>query len=357
MIDQSKINPNLVDILEHLVTESIENLSKSACEILKSDLLTNQVFRKQVFRKIDKQNVDVELKKRSQILKSIFPKVIEYQENLQIPTHFATPSTLWYVWIPLAIHLGERYQGKTIIQGILGGQGTGKTTMTKFLKLILDSLGYECVNLSLDDLYKTYGERAEIKKLDPEIQWRGVPSTHDIRLGLDTLDRLCSDNSIEETSWEIPRFDKSLYSGAGDRIDSEKILIKPKIILFEGWFVGVRPLDSELIRQQVPEVDLQFVLKMNAKLEDYLPLWQKLDSLWLLLPQDYRFSLGWRQEAERKLITGMSNEEVKQFVRYFWRSLPPEIFITPLRNTVDLVIEINEDRLITALKTPLIQLI
>jgi D-glycerate 3-kinase len=159
------------------------------------------------------------------------------------------------------------------------------------------------------------------------------------------------------TSWEIPRFDKTVNSGAGDRTDPEKIFTKPQIILFEGWFVGVRPVDPDLIQKQVAESDRQFVLKMNAKLQDYLPLWQKLDGLWLLLPQDYRYSIKWRQEAEHKLTTGMSGREIEQFVHYFWRSLPPEIFITPLRSSrfVDLVIEINSDHEVTALTIPVLQ--
>ncbi len=338
------------DILSILQNLTKSGLSKSESEILKSELIKDQTSC-QIFH-INSENIEWEFEKRSQILKSISPQITESQLNLQINSSLL--STLWYVWIPLAIQLGDKYQkkyeGKIIIQGILGGQGTGKTTMSKFLKLILAVMGYECVNLSLDDLYKTYSEREEIKKLDPEIQWRGVPSTHDLQLGIDTLEQLCSDRSV----WEIPRFNKSAHSGGGDRTDPELIFTKPQIILFEGWFVGVQPVALDAINAYgfAKESERQFVLKMNAKLEDYLPLWQKLNSLWLLLPQDYRYSLKWRQEAEHKLTTGMSDSEIANFVYYFWRSLPPEIFITPLRYSVDLVIEINSDHRITALINP-----
>jgi len=37
-------------------------------------------------------------------------------------------------------------------QGILGGQGTGKTTLAAMLSLILGQLGYHTLSLSLDDL-------------------------------------------------------------------------------------------------------------------------------------------------------------------------------------------------------------
>lgn len=46
---------------------------------------------------------------------------------------------------------------------------------------------------------------------------------------------------------------------------------------------------------------------------------------------------------------GMSESEVKEFVNYFWRSLHPELFITPLTQNpelTDLVVEISPDPLI-----------
>jgi D-glycerate 3-kinase len=339
-------NPAIaLSIIGHLIDSE---LIPQSYKILNSELLKDRTAC-QIFN-VTSQNIEFILEKRSQILKAILPEIDQeaQQSHIQINNLL---ETLWHVWIPLAVQLGDRYQGTAIIQGILGGQGTGKTTMTKFLKIILKYLGYECVNLSLDDLYKTYSEREEIKKLDPQIHWRGVPSTHDIQLGLDTLEHLRCELPFGKTSWEIPQFDKSLHSGAGDRIDSKKIFTKPQIILFEGWFVGVCPVDPVLIHQQVPESDCQFVLKMNAKLEDYLSLWQKLDRLWMLLPQDYRFSLKWRKQAERKMITGMSDREIEEFVHYFWRSLPPEIFITPMRQFADLVIEIDFNHQVINLQT------
>jgi D-glycerate 3-kinase len=44
--------------------------------------------------------------------------------------------------------------------------------------------------------------------------------------------------------------------------------------------------------------------------------------------------------------SGMSEKEVEQFVNYFWRSLHPELFISPLIQSptfADLVIEVNAD--------------
>ncbi|AFY75351.1 putative kinase [Synechococcus sp. PCC 7502] len=331
-------DPNLLAVLVKLIGSS--SLTTFDHNLLKANLLFDQASC-QGFN-VNSANIDEVIARRSQILKSIFNTTPK--SKFPLPINESLIPTLWYVWIPLAMQLAAKFQGTPIIQGIIGGQGAGKTTMTKFLQMILAAMGYACVSFSLDDLYKTYAEREELKKLDPDIQWRGVPGTHDLELGINTLNQLCCDHS----PWQIPRFDKSLYAGAGDRTDPETIFIKPQIILFEGWFVGVRPVDPVVINNW--QGDRQFVHKMNHKLQDYLPLWQKLHSLWLLLPQDYRFSLGWRQDAESKQGKGMSTREIEKFVHYFWRSLPPEIFITPLSASADLVIELDSTHAVTALK-------
>ena len=47
--------------------------------------------------------------------------------------------TLWNLWLPLAMQLSTQKQSlnRPLIQGILGGQGTGKTTLCQVLRLIL----------------------------------------------------------------------------------------------------------------------------------------------------------------------------------------------------------------------------
>ncbi|MEG4108624.1 glycerate kinase [Microcoleus sp. S13_C5] len=284
--------------------------------------------------------------------------------------------TLWNLWLPLAMQLSTTKQSlnRPLIQGILGGQGTGKTTLCQVLRLILGKLGYSTVSLSLDDLYKTYADRQQLQKADPRLIWRGPPGTHDIDLGIAVLDKLrgsltdnlaAGDNPKSDAlkpdlinkNIEIPRFDKSAYGGAGDRSQPE-IISGADIVLFEGWFVGVNPvvdakLNEFLATAPFPiftESDCQFARDMNAKLHDYLPLWNRLDRLMVLYPQDYRISQVWRNQAEREMMaagkSGMSEAEINRFVEYFWKALHPELFIKSMLegDRVDLVIEILDDR-------------
>ncbi|MGF2035286.1 MAG: glycerate kinase [Nostoc sp. CmiVER01] len=298
---------------------------------------------------ITPENVDEVIEKRSHLLKSVFPAFsqfcqtslkVEPQEMLQV---------LWDLWLPLGIKLASQRQQleRPLIQGILGGQGTGKTTMSKVLSLILDQLGYRTVSLSLDDLYKTYSDRLVLTQQDPRLIWRGPPGTHDVDLGLNVLDQIRQSQSPVM----LPRFDKSAFGGAGDRTNPEMVT-NVDIVLFEGWFVGVRPINPDVFDTPPPPIitdeDKAFARDMNHRLHDYLPLWERLDSLIVLYPIDYRCSLEWRKQAEQQMIaagkSGMSNAEIEQFVNYFWRSLHPELFIKPLvkdATVVDMVIEIH----------------
>ncbi|MBW4562032.1 MAG: glycerate kinase [Mojavia pulchra JT2-VF2] len=311
-------------------------------------------FRSQAFG-ITPENVAEVIQARSHLLTSVLPTFSQFCQTTLLVQPQAMLQVLWDVWLPLAMKLASRRQqlGSPLIQGILGGQGTGKTTMCQVLTLILQELGYRTLNLSLDDLYKTYSDRLALIQQDPRLIWRGPPGTHDIDLALNVLDQIRhSQNPVT-----VPRFDKSAYKGAGDRTTPE-IVTGVDIVLFEGWFVGVRPIKPEAFDSAPPPIltdeDRQFARDMNEQLRNYLPLWERLDSLIVLYPIDYRCSLAWRKQAERQMIAagkpGMNDTRIEEFVNYFWRSLHPELFIKPLVKSakVDLVVEINPDHTLGA---------
>ncbi|MEC4986993.1 MAG: glycerate kinase [Oscillatoria sp. PMC 1068.18] len=303
---------------------------------------------------ITKVNGFEKIQQRSRLFSVVYPEVVELCTNFGIQNSHETQETLWKLWLPIAIQLAEKRQQlqRPFIQGILGGQGTGKTTLTAILKLILQHFNYPTLTFSLDDLYKTYLERERLKQQDSRLIWRGPPGTHDVKLGIDILDQLRQPN--RKYPLLIPRFDKSLFGGKGDRSEPERV-DAVDLILFEGWFVGVRPINDQAFLATPPPIitpeDRKFAQDCHQKLKEYLPLWEQLDSLMVLYPVDYRLSKKWRQEAEQKMVaqgkSGMSDEEVEKFVEYFWISLHPELFITPLLHNsevVDLVVEIDRDR-------------
>jgi len=296
---------------------------------------------------IDLGNATNVLKNRGEVLEKVYPK-LSLINNLSKQENFL--GNIWNLWLPLAINLAENRQvlNRPLIQGILGSQGTGKTTLATILKLILAELGYTTLSLSLDDLYKTYAERKVLQQKDPRLIWRGPPGTHDVELGISILDKL-RNNSKQPIA--IPRFDKSAFEGAGDRTQPEPVK-NIDIVLFEGWFLGVYPIDVKAFENPpspiVTASDRQFALEMNEKLKEYLPLWERIDNLMVLWPVDYRLSMLWRKQAEQEMRTktksGMSDAETEEFVKYFWKALHPELFIKSLindTNLIDLIIEIQ----------------
>lgn len=265
---------------------------------------------------------------------------------------------------------------RPLIQGILGGQGTGKTTLCRLLCQLLKIMGYSAVSLSLDDLYKTYLDRQQLQIQEPKLRWRGPPGTHDIQLGIDTLQQIRLGNSQQQIA--LPRFDKSLWAGMGDRATPE-LVDQPDIVFFEGWFVGVLPISEKRflvdgitnginngftdeivdgvgvaspVENQASALsfDLSFARYSNQQLQNYLPLWQLIDKLIMLYPNNYQYSLQWRLQAEQEMIysgkPGMDSEKITEFVQYFWQALPPQLFLTPLTGQptpVDLILPLDEN--------------
>ncbi len=298
----------------------------------------------------DTNGLDFSPEERSRLFEQIYPSLQEFCiHNLgwDCPVEI-----LRDLWLPLAMQLQAwRHQiydqsQRPLIQGILGGQGTGKTTLAAVLAQILKTLGLQVCQISIDDLYKTYGDRQRLQQVDPRFCWRGPPGTHDVDLGIAVLQQLRQSQPAE-----VPRFDKSAHGGMGDRALPE-LVAKADIVFLEGWFVGVRPVDPIAFDTAPPPLvtaaDRAFAREVNDRLRDYLPLWDLLDRLIVLAPTDYRYSKQWRREAEHRMMAtgkpGMSDAEIDRFVEYFWRSLHPELFITPLldqSSPADYVIEID----------------
>lgn len=337
------------------------------------DLLLNESRKHNCFDRLALDNCDLNLNlkvvqeivdQRSQLLRLVYPQILETLalHNVQIDPPSSTLPLLWHYWLPLAQSLAHQQQkiGRTFIQGLLGGQGTGKTTLGIVLNILLQYLGKTFLSISLDDLYKTYVDRQKLRDRRPDLIWRGPPSTHDIDLGIQVLRQLRDRNLNNPQPIAIPRFDKSLHNGVGDRIEPE-ISDGADIVLFEGWFVGMHPLPISAFRNFVPpilsESDREFALECNANLYNYQPLWEYLDSLIVLVPEDYSYSLQWRLAAEHNLIaagkSGMSDAEITEFVEYFWKALHPELFMPHMidRNypasCADLVVEISRSHLPT----------
>lgn len=87
-------------------------------------------------------------------------------------------------WRPLSEDIAERYAenagGKPLVVGISGAQGSGKTTLCRFLEVLMVEHNQRAATLSIDDLYLTRAERERLgREVHPLLATRGVPGTHD----------------------------------------------------------------------------------------------------------------------------------------------------------------------------------
>ena len=193
--------------------------------------------------------------------------------------------------------------------------------------------------LSIDDLYLTHEMQSKLAAshpINPLIQSRGQPSTHDLPLALSLFSDLQHGKATK-----IPTYDKSAYGGQGDRLlEKEWAELnrdkrhKTEVVIFEGWCVGFRALSKEkLVREWEGAVeerekggylgrlgwnkfeDVEFV---NEALRRYDQLTNQLDALIHLDAEDPMFVYEWRSQSERNLRetkgSGMTDEQVTDFV-------------------------------------------
>ncbi|HET8725991.1 MAG TPA: glycerate kinase, partial [Alphaproteobacteria bacterium] len=107
---------------------------------------------------------------------------------------------------------------RPVIVGLGAAQGAGKTTLTGAVRTMLAERGIRAAALSIDDFYLTRAEQVALAAANPGnryLQQRGLPGTHDLALGTRTLERLRGLRTGGSVA--LPAYDKSAFSGRGDR--------------------------------------------------------------------------------------------------------------------------------------------
>ncbi len=236
----------------------------------------------------------------------------------------------FYLPVCKKIYRDYKKNKKIKIIGLTGGQGAGKSTITQVLKLILEiKYNLKVVYFSIDDFYKTLGERTVLaKKVNRLFKTRGVPGTHDINLIKKTFVDLTKKIFIPML---VPRFDKS----KDDRFPKkywQKIKQQPNIIIFEGWCVGAKPQQNKdllkpiNILEKKQDLDSKWRLKVNKELKNaYKEIFSKISMLIFLKVPSFDCVYKWRLLQEKKLkLTSkgkkiMSPLQVREFIMYYER--------------------------------------
>lgn len=262
-------------------------------------------------------------------------------------------------YIPFAAWLSQKRStiSDTLVVGINGAQGSGKSTMSHLVTEVLQQgFKLKTVVLSIDDLYKTREQREQMANdIHPLFKTRGVPGTHDTALGINLIKKIKALKMGESLSY--PVFDKS----NDDRIQK---MAWPScqgpidILIFEGWCVGAEAQTEEALKQNINSLeeleDTKGIWRhaVNEHLKtDYKALYNLLDCLVFLQIPSFNCVLPWRDLQERKrenkqrhvheqrLMT--TEAPLKRFIAHYERLT--RFQIEELPGKADLVIKLGED--------------
>lgn len=253
-------------------------------------------------------------------------------------------------WQPLADRItGLAAEKHPLLVGANGAQGSGKSTLCRFLEPLLATRGVKAATLSLDDFYLTHAERQEAAEdHHPLFATRGVPGTHDVLLLEDVLDQLLAGRPAT-----LSRFDK-----ADDDRAPQGTMIEPPVdvILLEGWCVGAVPQPAAALREPVntlereEDADGVWRREVNRRLAtDYAALFDRIDLLVMLKVEGFEAVHANRRLQEEKLARShpggpavMDEAALGRFLMHYERLTRWMLEEMPAR--ADIVIAIGADQ-------------
>ena len=253
-------------------------------------------------------------------------------------------------WQPLATRIARLPASRApLVVGINGAQATGKSTLCRFLEVLLARRRIRAVTLSLDDLYLTRAQRLQLAQdVHPLFRTRGVPGTHAVGLGLHIIEDMLAGRPLE-----LPRFDKSTDDRAEE---AERIAGPVDVLLLEGWCVGAKPQDAAALAEPVNELErvedpdgIWRGLVNHWLQKDYARLFEQLDLLVMLKVDDFDAVRRNRALQEEKLRRDnpdtpatMDDAALARFCDHYERLTRHMLSEMPER--ADVVIEIGPDQ-------------
>ena len=237
------------------------------------------------------------------------------------------------IYIPISFWINNKCKkkGRTLILGLSGSQGSGKTMVTGILQIILKKFFKKNIYvISIDDFYKTLRDRNRMSQQKHSLfKTRGVPGTHDINL---IKNFFISAKRKKFKKIKLPKFNKSI----DDRSKKNywhNINKRPEIIILEGWCVGAKPQIISSLRKPVnilerhEDKDLIWRKYANEKLKkEYKEVFAMIDYFIFMKVPNFKIVFKWRLLQESKLRKKlhykkkiMTYSAIKRFIMFYQR--------------------------------------
>ncbi|CAH8356219.1 unnamed protein product [Eruca vesicaria subsp. sativa] len=137
--------------------------------------------------------------------------------------HYYIPVFVW-CQDQIALHNSKFKDGDDVpplVIGFSAPQGCGKTTLVFALDYLFKTTKMKSATISIDDFYLTAEGQAKLREENPGnalLEYRGNAGSHDLPFSVETIEALTK-LTKEGMKMKVPRYDKSAYSGRGDRAD------------------------------------------------------------------------------------------------------------------------------------------
>ncbi len=292
---------------------------------------------------------------------SCLSKIHAEINSRQLPGDFM--QTIEQGYLPVAQYIASEREKhrKPLLVSFNGAQGSGKSTFTAFLLLLLRyQFNLKAVDISIDDFYLTQNQRLQLANdIHPLLVTRGVPGTHDVALAKQTLQCLLGETA--ESNCELPAFDKST-DDRKSQSDWLRVSLPVDVILFEGWCNHAPVQSAQALLE--PANDLEKTEDASSVWRQYVnnqlaiyhhELFQFADLLVFLQVPSFEKVYEWRGLQEKKLEASstrqgavMNANQLNRFIQHYERITRHNLKVLP--HTADIVIKIDEQHGIDSIR-------
>ena len=253
--------------------------------------------------------------------------------------------------IPIINNLYHSKNNKFILSG---SQGSGKSTLGKLLKLVIEKFYKKKVMLlSIDDYYLSKNQRLKLsKKIHPLLLTRGVPGTHDIKALKYHI------NQFQNQNFPIS---SPIFNKLKDDISKKrKVINSAQILLLEGWCCGSVPIANQYLFKNINTLENTYDKNTNWRKyynsllrNEYKSVFSLFDKKIYIKAPSFKYVLEWRYAQEKSNASKSNNKnfmnkvKLQEFIQHY-EKLTKWMMLT-MPNQADILIKIDSNQKIKKL--------